>query len=105
MSEKYELIHQDCVEWMNAQKDKSIDCVITSPPYNLNIKYSKYEDNLPREEYIDWLVNISENIKRILKDEGHYFLNIGATNLDPLVQWKLELILVKYFTFKIILPG
>ena len=38
MSEKYELIHRDCVEWMNAQKDKSIDCVITSPPYNLNMK-------------------------------------------------------------------
>ncbi len=97
MSEKYELIHQDCVEWMNAQKDKSIDCVITSPPYNLNIKYSKYEDNLPREQYIDWLVNISENIKRILKDEGHYFLNIGATNLDPLIAMEVGTNIGKVF--------
>ena len=64
MSEKYELIHQDCVEWMNAQKDKSIDCVITSPPYNLNIKYSKYEDNLPRRStLIGWSI-----YQKILKE-------------------------------------
>lgn len=100
MSEKYELIHQDCIEWMDAQKDKSIDCVITSPPYNLNIKYSKYEDNLPKEKYIDWLVNISENIKRVLKDEGHYFLNIGATNLDPLFAMEVGTNIGKVFNLQ-----
>ena len=91
MSEKYELIHQDCVEWMNAQKDKSIDCVITSPPYNLNIKYSKYEDNLPREKYIDWLVNISENIKRILKMKITIDIVLAFLNFDT----KLILLIIR----------
>ena len=75
------LIKKDCIKWMSSQKDKSIDCVITSPPYNLNIKYSKYKDNLSRKEYLGWLSKVSKEIKRVLKDEGHFFL----INSDPYI--------------------
>ena len=32
---------RDCLEGMKELGDNSIDCVVTSPPYNLNIKYGK----------------------------------------------------------------
>lgn len=77
------IIQQDCIIWMNSQIEKSIDCVITSPPYNLNIKYPNYKDDLPRESYLKWMLDVSKSIKRILKDDGHLFLNIGYSNIDP----------------------
>ena len=51
----YKLIHQDCIEWMESQKKGSVDCIVTSPPYNLDIKYGKYQDDLPRDSYLKWM--------------------------------------------------
>ena len=39
MNKKYKILKQDCIKWMNAQAPKSVDCIVTSPPYNLNVKY------------------------------------------------------------------
>ena len=75
----------DCIEWMQSQNKKSIDCVITSPPYNLDIKYSEYKDDMSRSEYLSWLGLVSNSIKNVLKDNGHLFLNIGSINSDPYV--------------------
>ena len=47
----------DCLEGMKKLEDGSIDAIVTSPPYNLNIKYGKYSDDKPRQEYLDWLVS------------------------------------------------
>lgn len=75
----------DCNDWMRKQKAKSIDCVITSPPYNLDIKYSRYKDNMSRKDYLDWFNQVTKEIKRVLKDDGHFFLNVGSINSDPYV--------------------
>jgi site-specific DNA-methyltransferase (adenine-specific) len=70
---------------MNSQDEKSIECIITSPPYNLDIKYGKYQDDLPRESYLKWLHDIAVAMKRVLKDNGQLFLNVGYSNVDPWV--------------------
>ena len=83
---EYPLLEKiDCIKWMQKQKAKSVSCVITSPPYNLDVKYSKYEDNLSRADYLNWFYKVSKEIKRILKDNGHFFLNVGSINSDPYV--------------------
>tara|TARA_A100001011_G_scaffold94540_1_gene99414 strand:+ start:1327 stop:2295 length:969 start_codon:yes stop_codon:yes gene_type:complete len=70
---------------MNNQEKNSIDCIITSPPYNLDIKYGKYQDDLPRESYLKWLHDVAIAIKRVLKDDGQLYLNVGYSNIDPWV--------------------
>jgi len=62
---------------------RSIDVVVTSPPYNIGARYSKYRDKLPREAYLAWLGQVCEGVKRVLKDDGSFFLNIGSTPKDP----------------------
>ena len=52
MRKNCKIIKKDCVLWMKKQKAKSIDLVITSPPYNLNIKYANYEDQIQMSEYL-----------------------------------------------------
>lgn len=82
---KYELHNADCIEWMSNQKEKSIDCIITSPPYNLDIKYGRYQDDLPRQSYLKWLHDVAVAMNVVLKDTGHLFLNVGYSNVDPWV--------------------
>lgn len=70
---------------MDSQPESSIPCIITSPPYNLDIKYGKYQDDLPRDSYLKWLADISRAAKRVLTDDGQLFLNVGYSNNDPWV--------------------
>jgi DNA modification methylase len=44
----------DCIEGMKKLPDGSVDIVVTSPPYNLGIKYRNYQDRKTREEYLAW---------------------------------------------------
>ena len=84
---------KDCLEGMKELEDGSIDAIITSPPYNLNIKYGRYSDNKPRQEYLSWLVDIFREAKRILTDDGHLFVNMGYSNIDPWIGMEVGLAL------------
>lgn len=80
-----DIILEDCVAGMKKLPAESIDIVVTSPPYNLDISYGTYADNLPRREYLEWLSQVFTEIKRILKPTGHFWLNVGYSNKDPWV--------------------
>ena len=73
MQNNYKFVQKDCIQWMNDQNESSIDCIITSPPYNLDIKYGKYQDDLPRESYLKWLNDVAVACKRVLKEDGQLF--------------------------------
>lgn len=75
----------DCVKGMSALPKGSVDVVVTSPPYNLGIKYSTYKDNKPRQDYLAWMNEVFVAVKHCLKDDGHFFLNMGYSNIDPWV--------------------
>ncbi|WP_258084452.1 DNA-methyltransferase [Thermococcus thermotolerans] len=102
LSKKYNKIyHMDCLKGMRELLDDGeVDVVVTSPPYNLGIKYNKYEDNLPREKYLKWMEDVGKEIKRVLKDEGSFFLNIGYTNKDPWIAWEVAFRLKKHFVLQ-----
>jgi site-specific DNA-methyltransferase (adenine-specific) len=83
---KTNIIHnQDCVTGMLALPKGSVDVVVTSPPYNLDIQYGTYKDDLPRDNYLKWLHDVFSAVKHCLKDDGHFFLNMGYSNIDPWV--------------------
>lgn len=82
---------QDCLTGIkeNIPKD-CIDVVVTFPPYNIGINYNKYNDNLPRKKYLEWLKEIGLQIKRVLKDDGSFFLNIGNKPSDQWIAWDVS---------------
>jgi len=54
--EKNQIIIMDCISGMRQfLEDKEVDVIVTSPPYNLGIKYNKYDDTISREKYLDWM--------------------------------------------------
>ena len=80
-----QIIKEDCITGMNSLKDQSVDVIVTSPPYNLGINYSTYKDTKSRENYLLWIKDVFLAAKRVLKDEGHLFVNVGYSNVDPWV--------------------
>jgi site-specific DNA-methyltransferase (adenine-specific) len=75
--------HGDAIEILNAFAPRSVDAVVTSPPYNLGIRYRTYDDGRPRSEYLEWTGDWIQAAKRALSDEGSLFLNVGAKPKDP----------------------
>jgi site-specific DNA-methyltransferase (adenine-specific) len=73
----------DCIDGMKTIDEKSIDVVVTSPPYNIGKKYKAYHDEKPRDEYLDWMEEVAVGSNRILKDDGSFFLNVGGKFTDP----------------------
>jgi len=82
---KFTLEVGDCIEGMKKLPAASIDLVVTSPPYNLGIKYRNYEDQKTREEYLRWSCAWAGEVKRVLAEKGSFFLNLGACPSNPLI--------------------
>ena len=66
----------DAIDILSDLKDDSVDLIVTSPPYALHFK--KEYGNADQENYIDWISPFCEQIKRVLKPEGSFALNIGG---------------------------
>jgi len=88
----------DCFEGMKKHLDeKSIDVIVTSPPYNIGVDYNRYNDKMPRKEYLNWLGRWAEIVKNVLKDDGSLFLNIGSKPSDPWVPFEVAFEMRKHF--------
>jgi modification methylase len=89
------IICGDCLEVMKQIPDKSVDLVVTSPPYNkgsadrkmnpahdswsrANIRYGEFDDNLPEKEYQEQQKIILRELARIIKPNGSIFYNHKA---------------------------
>jgi len=88
---EFDLRCMDCVAGMGTLREGSVDVVVTSPPYNLDIKYRSYEDRAERGDYLDWCQIWGSELRRVLKPEGSLFLNIGASPSNPLLPHQLAL--------------
>ena len=91
----------DCIEGMRTLLDPGeVDVIVTSPPYNLGVKYNKYDDTIPRSEYLDWMEEVGRECKRVLNKDGSFFLNIGDKSIDPWVALEVAFRLRRLFTLQ-----
>lgn len=98
---EFNKIHQmDCLEGMKLLDSKSIDVIVTSPPYNIGIPYRSYDDKKPREEYLTWISDVAFECKRVLRDDGSFFLNIGGTLKDPWIPMDIAYRLKDFFNLQ-----
>lgn len=76
---------------------ESIDVIVTSPPYNLGIEYNLYDDGEPRQNYLNWMGEVFSCLNRVLKESGHFFLNVGSSLVDPWVAMEVAFVVRKHF--------
>jgi site-specific DNA-methyltransferase (adenine-specific) len=93
------LYQGDCLTVLSALEPASVDVVVTSPPYNLGIRYRSYRDDMPRPEYLAWTDQWIRMVARVLKSDGSFFLNVGAKPSDPWIP--LEVAQVARRAFKL----
>lgn len=70
----------ECLKTLKQMQSESVDCVMTSPPYyglrDYGVKGQIGMEKTP-EEFIQNLVSIFDEVKRVLKKSGTCFVNIG----------------------------
>ena len=76
------LVLGDCIEGFACLDAKSVDAVVTSPPYNAGKDYRSYDDSVPRDEYLRWTGEWARAVTRVLSDRGSFFLNVGGRPRD-----------------------
>ncbi|MGJ8632767.1 MAG: DNA-methyltransferase [Luteolibacter sp.] len=92
---KIEFLQGDCLETLPTLPEKFYDLVVTSPPYNLGIAYSKFKDTAPREKFLSWCKLWAAEVKRVMAEDASFFLNIGASPSSPLLPHQLILALTE----------
>jgi site-specific DNA-methyltransferase (adenine-specific) len=90
----------DCLAILPTLAEASIDVIVTSPPYNLDIRYSQYRDSLAESDYLDWMVAVAAGLRRVLKPDGSFFLNIGGSSSRPWLPFELIVRLRPLFTLQ-----
>jgi site-specific DNA-methyltransferase (adenine-specific) len=75
--------HGDCLTILPELPAASVAAIVTSPPYNLGIRYRSYRDTLPRDRYLRWTGDWVAAAARTLTPDGSLFLNVGAKPTDP----------------------
>src|SRR5436305_1615702 len=56
--------------------DESVDLVVTSPPYNLDVSYAGYQDTLAYDAYLGWVAAWAEALYRVARPGGRACVNI-----------------------------
>src|SRR5438552_18842610 len=85
---------------MSRLSDERVDLVVTSPPYNLGITYGKYSDAQDRQSYLRWCHQRAEQVRRVLKSSGSFFLNIGAAPSNPMLPHEIVITLRDFFVLQ-----
>jgi site-specific DNA-methyltransferase (adenine-specific) len=73
----------DCLNVLGQLPARSVDVLVTSPPYNLGIEYNRYQDTLSPRDYLEWTNTWVAAAARVLRADGSLFLNVGAKPTDP----------------------
>ena len=76
----YQIIEGDCIEGMRKLESQSVNCVVTSPPY-FGLRDYGHDGQIGLEAtpdaFVAELVSVFREVKRVLRDDGTLWLNLG----------------------------
>lgn len=99
------IINGDCIEELKKLPENSINLIFADPPFNIGIKYDKYNDNLSYGEYMEFSEKWIDACLRVLKSNGSFYIAIGdvyAADIRVLMRKKevyLRNWIIWYYTF------
>jgi DNA modification methylase len=99
--EKNIIHHGDCLEGIKLLPDQSIDCIVTDPPYNINLvpqrrnTLSIENDNMDTVSFEKWLTEIAQNLERVLKKDSFLITFCGWPTIPS-----FRKVFDSYFTLK-----
>jgi site-specific DNA-methyltransferase (adenine-specific)/modification methylase len=112
MTEKDIFLNEDCLLTMEKLPNKTVDCVLTSPPYNMTKRKGGYADKQPRydsyndwkseEEYNEWTSNIFNHLDRVLVDNGVVLYNFSYSIENPWLPYTMIASIIENTPFTVV---
>lgn len=81
----------DALELLKTLEDKSVDLILTDPPYYKYKDVSWDNQWKTRDEYLNWLEEIIKECQRVLKNSGSFYMFASAQ-----MSWHVEGLIRKY---------
>ncbi|MEL4167309.1 DNA-methyltransferase [Pseudomonas sp. ZS001] len=82
MTPSHQILVGDCIDMMRTLPDRSVQCCVTSPPY-FGLRDYGMADQIGLEqapaEFIARLVMVFREVRRVLRDDGTVWVNMGDT--------------------------
>lgn len=111
--EKNVIYNEDCFNTIKRMGDDGVevDCILTSPPYNMTKRkggyadtgrYDVYKDWLDEDEYINWTVELFNGFDKILKKDRCILYNFSYSIENPALPYKLVAEIVNRTGFTLI---
>jgi len=98
MIELNSIYNEDCFDTMKKMADRSVNLVLTSPPYNMTKRkggyadtgrYDVYTDWKTEDEYLEFTTNLFNEFDRVIVDNGVVLYNFGYSIENPALPYKL----------------
>lgn len=105
------IFNEDCLTTMNNLEPKSVDLVITSPPYNYTPrkggpadkgKYDVYKDWKSEGDYIKWTIEVFNGYDKIVKDNRVVIYNFSYSIENPSLPYKIVSEIVENTNWQIV---
>jgi len=100
------LLEGDCLQTLAGLPDGCADLAFADPPFNIGYAYDAYDDRRSADDYLTWSRRWMEQIVRVLRPDGTFWLAIGdeyAAELKVMATRELGLTcrswVVWYYTF------
>jgi len=79
------ILQGNCLETLSSLEENSVNTCVTSPPY-WGLRDYGTDDQLGQEEtpekFVESLVNVFREVRRVLRDDGTVWLNLGDSYLS-----------------------
>ncbi len=106
MLELNKIYNESCLETMAKMSDDFLQCIVTSPPYNIGAGgsafkfkgYDKYNDK--NSEYDSFILKVLNELYRVLKPGGSLFFNHKVRTVNKIAIHPLKLIFSSKFELK-----
>lgn len=70
------LIYKNDILKITAIPSNTIDLIVTSPPYNIDVHYNSHPDDLSYEDYLEFTQKWIKKCYALAKNQGRFLLNI-----------------------------
>ena len=96
----------DCVEGLKGLPDGCVDLAFADPPFNIGYQYDTYNDKQDDSAYLNWCKEWMQQLYRVLKPSGSFWLAIGdeyAAELKVMAHREIGFVprswVIWYYTF------
>lgn len=111
MIELNKFYNEDCLDTISKMGELKVDCVITSPPYNMTKRKGGYADKQPRydkyndwkseEEYNIWTSNIFNELDKVLVENGTILYNFSYSIENPSLPYTMISSIIENTSFTV----